>query len=45
MNTKRAVILYKARPLKNGEYPLMIRVTHKGKRKYVALGLSCFASL
>ena len=29
-----------AKTLKNGEHPLMIRVTKNGKRKYKSLGLS-----
>ena len=34
------VICYKVRPLKNGEYPLMLRITKSRKRKYVSLGIS-----
>lgn len=45
MSSKVAVILYKSKLLSNGEHPLMLRVTHKGQRKYVSLGLSCPASL
>ncbi|XWN34935.1 MAG: site-specific integrase [Roseivirga sp.] len=41
MKPKLAVILYKSKLLSNGEHPLMLRVTLKGQRKYVALGVSC----
>lgn len=34
------VICYKVRPLKNGEYPLMLRITKSRKRKYVSIGMS-----
>ena len=34
------VICYKWKKLKNEEYPLMMRVTKDGKRKYVSLGIS-----
>jgi len=34
------VICYKWKKLKNDEYPLMLRVTKDGKRKYVSLGIS-----
>jgi integrase len=33
-------ILYTSKQLSNGEYPLMLRVTYKGKRKYKSLGYS-----
>lgn len=33
--------LYTSKTLKNGEHPIMIRLTYKGKRKYVSLGVSC----
>jgi site-specific recombinase XerD len=36
------VICYKWKKLKNGEYPLMMRVTKDGKRKYVSLGVSAY---
>ena len=42
---KIVVILYKSKLLSNGEHPLMLRVTQKRKRKYVALGISCPANL
>lgn len=45
MSAKIAVVLYKSKLLSNSEHPLMLRVTHKGKRKYVSLGISCPASL
>ena len=34
------VVCYKSKPLKNGTFPLMLRVTKDRKRKYVSLGLS-----
>ena len=34
-------ILYTSKTLNNGEHPIMIRFTYKGKRKYVSLGISC----
>ena len=34
------VFCYKWKQLKNGEHPLMMRVTKDGKRKYVSLGIS-----
>jgi integrase len=37
-------ILYTSKTLKNGEHPIMIRFTYKGKRKYVSLGVSCSAN-
>lgn len=40
MNAIVSVICYKIRPLKNGEYPLMVRITKNGKRKYQNLGVS-----
>jgi Site-specific recombinase XerC len=40
MRTIIDVICYKARPLKNNEYPLMIRITKDRKRKYKSIGLS-----
>ena len=41
MSPKIVVILYKSKVLSNGEHPLMLRVTQKGQRKYVASGISC----
>lgn len=35
------VILYKSKVLANGEYPLMLRVSYNGQRKYKSVGLSC----
>jgi hypothetical protein len=40
MKASVEVICYKVRPLKNGEYPLMLRITKSRKRKYVSTGLS-----
>ncbi|MDL2228469.1 site-specific integrase [Odoribacter sp. OttesenSCG-928-L07] len=40
MNASLEVICYKVRPLKNGEYPLMLRITKSRKRKYVSIGMS-----
>lgn len=40
MNATVSVICYKVRPLKNGEYPLVLRITKDGKRKYQYLGVS-----
>lgn len=34
------VICYKSKRLKDGTFPLMLRITKAGKRKYVALGVS-----
>jgi len=45
MSAKIAVVLYKSKTLGNDEHPLLLRVTYKGQRKYVSLGLSCPASL
>ncbi len=39
------VLLFKSKTLANGEHPLMLCVTKNGKRKYVALGLSCHPDL
>ena len=40
MKTHVEVICYKVRPLKNGEYPLMLRITKSRKRKYVSVEMS-----
>lgn len=40
MNATVSVICYKSRPLKNGEYPLALRITKNGNRKYQYLGIS-----
>lgn len=40
MNATISVICYKNRPLKNGEYPLYLRITKDRKRKYQNLGIS-----
>ena len=34
------VVCYKSKILKNGEHPLMIRITKDGKREYKSLGIS-----
>jgi len=34
------VVCYKYKPLKDGTYPLMLRITKSRKRKYVSIGLS-----
>jgi len=36
MKASVEAICYKVRPLKNGEYPLMLRITKSRKRKYVS---------
>ena len=36
------VVCYKSKPLKDGTFPLMLRVTKDRKRKYVSLGLSLY---
>ena len=40
MKASVEVICYKVRPLKNGEYPLMLRITKSRKRKYISIGIS-----
>lgn len=40
MRTNVEPILYKSKRLKNGEYPLMLRITKERKRKYVSLNIS-----
>ena len=40
MNATINVVCYKWKKLSNDEYPLMMRVTKDGKRKYVSLGIS-----
>ena len=40
MKASVEAICYKVRPLKNGEYPLMLRITKSRKRKYVSIGMS-----
>lgn len=42
---KVAPILYTSKTLSNGEHPIMIRLTNKGKRKYIGLGVNCKATL
>ena len=37
------VILFKSKTLSTGEHPLMLRLTDKDKRKYIALGVSLLA--
>ena len=41
---KVAPILYTYKTLSNGEHPIMIRLTLKGKRKYIGLGVNCKAN-
>jgi len=41
---KVAPILYTSKTLSSGEHPIMIRLTLKGKRKYIGLGINCKAS-
>ncbi|MEL6412974.1 MAG: site-specific integrase, partial [Bacteroidota bacterium] len=45
MIPKLAVILYKSKRLKNGEHPLMLRVSGNNQRKHVSLGVSSPAAL
>ncbi|HJF89710.1 MAG TPA: hypothetical protein K8W14_07675 [Alistipes onderdonkii] len=40
MKANVEVICCKSKPLKDGYFPLMLRVTKDRKRKYVSLGLS-----
>lgn len=40
MKANIEVVCYKYKPLKDGTFPLMLRVTKDRKRKYVSLGLS-----
>jgi len=40
MSTTVDVICYKSKPLKNNEYPLMIRISKDRRRKYKSIGLS-----
>jgi hypothetical protein len=35
-----SVVCYKSKTLSNGQHPLMIQVSFKGKRKYQSLGIS-----
>jgi integrase len=42
-NTTVAIVLFTSKTLKNGEHPLMLRVTKNRQRKYVSIGLSCSA--
>ena len=42
MNATVNIVCYKQKTLKNGEHPLMIRVTKNGKRKYKSLGISVY---
>lgn len=44
-NATIRVLLFKSKTLANGEHPLMLCVTKDGKRKYVAIGLSCHPDL
>ena len=40
MKVSLSVICYKSKKLKNDEYPLMLRITKEGIRKYKSLGIS-----
>ena len=40
MNVSVSVICYKSKTLKNGEHPLMLRITKERKTKYQSLGVS-----
>lgn len=40
LSTSVEVICYKSKRLKDGTFPLMLRITKARKRKYVALGVS-----
>ena len=40
MNETVNIICYRQKALKNGEHPIMIRVSKDGKKKYKSLGLS-----
>jgi len=40
MNTSVSIICYKSKTLKNGEHPLMLRITKNRKTKYQSLGIS-----
>jgi len=38
------VLLYRSKTLKNGEHPIMIRIIHDRKVKYISLGISTITS-
>ncbi|MEM9858236.1 MAG: site-specific integrase [Bacteroidota bacterium] len=38
------IVLYTSKTLSDGSHPVMLRITHKGKRKYFNLGFSCTPS-
>lgn len=40
-----SVLLFTSKTLKNGEHPIMLRVTKNRKSKYLSLGQSCHANL
>lgn len=40
MNTSVSVVYYTSKTLKNGNHPLMLRVTQNRKPKYVSLGIN-----
>ena len=40
MNASVSVVCYKSKTLSNGESPLMLQVSKRGKRKYQSLGIS-----
>lgn len=39
---KLKIVLFKSKKLKDGRHPIMVRIAHKDKMKYVATGLSAF---
>jgi hypothetical protein len=43
MNASISVVCYKSKTLSNGEHPLMLQISKKGKRKYQSLGISIHA--
>ena len=42
MNASISVVCYKSKTLSNGQHPLMLQVSVKGKRKYRSLGISVY---
>lgn len=40
MATTVYVICYKSKTLRNGEHPIMVRISKDGKKKYVSVGIS-----
>lgn len=45
MSSSVKVILFKGKVLKNGEHPILIRVTKDRKSSYLSIGISCSAKL